>query len=98
MLTHVVLMQLRPDAPTSDVDDLARRLRHLADALAGPGSCVVGPNVTAEPFARGYDFGFVIRFPDRIALASYHDHPDHQAIGELVQRLSAAFLVFDFDG
>jgi hypothetical protein len=98
VLTHVVLMQLLPDAPPPDMDDLARRVRHLADALAGPASCVVGPNVTAEPFARGYDFGFVIRFPDRSALASYHAHPDHQPIGELVQRLSAAFLVVDFDG
>jgi hypothetical protein len=98
MLTHVVLMRLHPEASETDVDDLARRLRNLAALLAGPASCTIGPNVTAEPFAQGFEFGFVIRFPDRHALATYHDHPDHRPIGDLVRRLSSSFLVFDFDG
>ena len=98
MLTHVVLMRLHPDVSTTDVADLARRLRSLAALLAGADTCTVGPNVTTEPFALGFDFGFVIRFPDREALTAYHGHPDHEPISALVQRLSASFLVFDFDG
>ena len=98
MLTHVVLMRLHPDVSASDVADLAQRLRDLAALLAGPDACTVGPNVTAEPFAQGFDFGFVIQFPDRGALTTYHGHQDHQPISALVQRLSASFLVFDFDG
>lgn len=98
MLTHVVLMQLHPDAATADIADLERRLRELSALLVRPGSCTVGPNVTSEPFARGFDFGFVIRFPDTSGLAIYHNHLDHQPISELVHRLSQTFLVFDFEG
>lgn len=98
MLTHVVLMQLRADAAPAAVAELSARLRDLAETIVGPDACVVGPNVTHEPFARGYDFGFVIRFPDRGALAVYHDHPGHVAVSEAILRLSAEFLVFDFEG
>ena len=98
MLTHVVLMQLRADAPEADIADLDDKLRDLAARLVGPDSYTLGTNATEEPFAQGYDFGFVIRFHDRQALAAYHGHPDHQPISDAVQSLSTTFLVFDFAG
>jgi hypothetical protein len=49
MLVHVVLIQLRSGVSSAALRHLERRIRDLAESVAGPDTCVVGPNVTEEP-------------------------------------------------
>lgn len=97
-LTHVVLMQLRVDVEASELTELAVRLRQLAVATAGPDSCLVGPNVTEEPLAQGYAFGFVLTFPNHGALDAYHVNPAHLPISLAIRSMATSVLVFDFAG
>jgi hypothetical protein len=96
MLVHVVLMRLRPGVPGAALGELARRVSDLADSVSGPNSCVVGPNVTEEPLAQEFDFGFVLRFAGHAELDAYHVNPAHLPVSLVIQDLARTVLVFDF--
>jgi len=96
MLVHVVLMRLRPGIPESARGELARRVADLAESVAGPDACVVGPNVTEEPLSQGFDFGFVLRFAGHAQLDAYHTNPAHLPISLVIRDLARTVLVFDF--
>src|SRR5918997_4276594 len=96
MLVHVVLMRLRPGISESAVGELARRLSDLAESVAGPNSCVVGPNVTVEPLSQEFEFGFVLRFAGHAQLDAYHANPAHLPVSLAIRDLARTVLVFDF--
>jgi hypothetical protein len=96
MLVHVVLMRLRPGISDSALDGLGRRLRTLAESVAGPDSCIVGPNVTEEPLSQEFEFGFVLRFAGYAQLDAYHVNPAHRAVSLTIRDLARTILVFDF--
>ena len=95
MLVHAVLMRLRPGVSGAALRDLERRVRHLAESVAGQGSSVVGPNVTEEPLSQEFEFGFVLRFASRAELDAYHVNPAHLAISLAIRDVSRTVLVFD---
>jgi hypothetical protein len=96
MLVHVVLMRLRPGVSSAALDDLARRVSALTASVAGPNSCVVGPNVTEEPLSQEFEFGFVVRFAGHAELNAYHVNPAHLSISLSIRDVSRTVLVFDF--
>ena len=96
MLVHVVLMRLRPGISESALGELARRLSDLAESIAGPNSCVVGPNVTEEPLSQEFEFGFALRFASHAELDAYHVNPAHLPISLTIRDLARTVLVFDF--
>jgi Stress responsive A/B Barrel Domain len=95
MLVHVVLMQLRPEAPASELTTLAERVRGLAESIAGSGSVIVGENVTDEPLTQDYTFGIVLRFANRGELDGYHVNPAHLGISLAIRDLADTVLVFE---
>src|SRR5215216_6638483 len=95
MLVHVVLMRLQPGIFGPDLSELARRVGDLADSVAGPDACVVGPNVTEEPLSQEFEFGFVVRFADHAQLDAYHVNPAHLPISLAIRELARTVLVFD---
>ncbi len=96
MLVHVVLMRLRPEVSGTALGELARRVGDLAESVAGPNSCVVGPNVTEEPLSQEFEFGFVLRIAGHGELDAYHANPAHLPIGLAIRDLARTVLVFDF--
>src|SRR5215217_7274333 len=95
MLVHIVLMRLRSRASSAALYDLERRVRDLAEAVAGPNACVVGPNITEEPLLQEYEFGFVLRFASHPELDAYHVNPAHLPISLAIRDVSRTVLVFD---
>src|SRR5215216_1139079 len=95
MVVHVVLMRLRPGVLESDLVELARRVGDLAESVAGPDACVVGPNVTEEPLSQEFEFGFVLRFAGHAQLDAYHVNPAHLPISLAIRDLARTVLVFD---
>ena len=95
MLVHVVLMQLRPGISEFALDELSCRLGDLTESVAGPDSCVVGPNVTEEPLSQEFEFGFVLRFASQGQLDAYHVNPAHLPISLTIRDLARTVLVFD---
>jgi hypothetical protein len=98
MLVHVVLMRLRPVVSRAALGDIERRVRDLAKSVAGPDSCVVGPNITEEPLSQEYEFGFVLRFASRAELDAYHVNPAHLPISLTIRDVTRTVLVFDLAG
>ena len=96
MLVHVVLMRLRPGISGVALGELARHVCDLAESVAGPNSCVVGPNVTEEPLSQEFEFGFVLRFPGHAELDAYHANPAHLPVSLAIRDLARTVLVFDF--
>jgi hypothetical protein len=96
MLVHVVLMRLRPGKSESALGELARRVADLAESVAGPNSCTVGPNVSEEPLSQGFEFGFVLRLADHAQLDAYHVNPAHLPVSLAIRDLARTVLVFDF--
>jgi hypothetical protein len=97
MFVHTVLLQPRPEATEAQLAGLTTRLQDLANAVVGPGSYAMGPNVTEEPLDQGYQFGFVLRFANRGALDAYHVNPAHLAVSLAIRDLAATVLVFDLE-
>jgi Stress responsive A/B Barrel Domain len=64
--------------------------------VAGPGSCVVGANVTEEPLSQEFEFGFVVRFAGHAQLDAYHVNPAHLPVSLAIRDLARTVLVFDF--
>jgi hypothetical protein len=95
MLVHVVLMRSRPGASSAALDDLARRVSRLTESVAGPDSCVVGPNVTEESLTQEFEFGFAVRFTDDAELNAYHVDPTHFSISLAMQDVSRTILAFE---
>jgi hypothetical protein len=96
MLVHVVLMRLRPGGSGVALGQLAHRVCDLAESVAGPDSCVVGPNVTEEPLSQEFEFGFVLRFAGHAELDAYHVNPAHLPVSLAIRELAHTVLVFDF--
>ena len=96
MLVHVVLMRLRPGVSRAAIADLECRVCDLVESVAGPDSCVIGPNITEEPLSQGFEFGFVLRFPSHAELDAYHVNPAHLPVSLAIRDLARTVLVFDF--
>ena len=73
-------------------------MRRLVESVAGPDSCVVGPNITEEPLSQVFEFGFVLRFASRAELGTYHENPAHLPLSLAIRDLSHTVLVFDLVG
>lgn len=98
MFVHTVLIRTRRDTNANELGELSRRIADLAMTVCGAGEFIVGANATEEPFAEGFDFGFVLRFPNRGALDAYLVNPAHLAISLLIRDVAESILVFDLDG
>jgi stress responsive alpha/beta barrel protein len=97
VLLHTVLIRQKAGVPSSEFDGLALQTATLAGRLCGPGNYDMGPNTTQEPLDQGYQFGFILRFADRDALAAYHADPEHELLSQRIQELAETVLVFDLE-
>jgi hypothetical protein len=94
---HTVLIRPKASVAASDLDALSQQTARIAQRLCGPGNYDVGPNSTHEPLDQGYQFGFILRFADRDALATYHGDPEHDLLSKRIQELAETVLVFDLE-
>ena len=95
MLLHTVLIRPGGNASEADLAALSLQIAKLAERLCGSDNYDVGPNSTEEPLDQGYSFGFILRFRDRNALATYHRDPEHELLSKRIQELAETVLVFD---
>lgn len=97
MLLHTVLIRPKAHITGPDFDALTLQTAKIAERLCGSGNYEVGPNTTQEPLDQGYQFGFILHFADRDALAAYHGDPEHELLSQRIQELAETVLVFDLE-
>ena len=101
MIRHCVFYSFRAGVSQAERAGIHAELDALRNVVDGMGEMRFGPNVSPEPFTRGYIDGFTIDFRDATARDAYLVHPDHQKAGA---RLVAAIeggterlFVFDLE-
>ncbi|MDO7607941.1 MAG: Dabb family protein [Loktanella sp.] len=101
MILHCVFYHFRQEAATQQRQEIVQELARFSQSLDGVLGFEHGPNRDFEKKSQGYDSGFVIRFTSQEALATYANHPTHQALGkrlcDLVQGGADGIIVFDLE-
>ena len=101
MIRHVVLVHLRPDLPSTEVEAVFGGLAALRERVAGMKAFAHGPNVSPEGLARGSNYAFTVDFEDAAARDAYLALPEHEAAGARLVRASEGGLggltVVDFE-
>ena len=91
MIDHLVFLAVKEDASPEDIEDLISSIRGLKDTVPGVVDLSVGENFS--PRSGGYTHGLFVRFETADDLQGYLEHPDHQAVGEKLDRLTSRIVV-----
>ncbi len=93
MITHVVLLQPRPETSTEELVGLLQRVQTLQDVIPGIVAISVGKN--RSHYHQGYTYGVIMYFVDEAHLVAHHPHPAHLAVVEELDRLCEQSIDFD---
>ncbi len=101
MILHCVFCHLRDDVSDTELSGILTELASFSASLDGVLSFEFGPNRDFENKSADFRYGFVIRFTDADALATYADHPTHKALGSRLRDLceggAEGIVVFDLE-
>ena len=82
MILHCVFCDFEAGTDEHEKESLITELADFAANLDGVLGCEFGPNLDFEGKSERYDWGFVIRFTDRLAAERYAAHPTHQRLSK----------------
>ena len=95
MLTHVVLLQPRPEATAEDIHIALKGIEDLRPHIPEILDLHIGPSISAEDKQRGYTYGFVMHFAGKEQLDIYAVNPLHLAAGAELNRVFCNIIDFD---
>src|SRR5207302_6568991 len=95
MITHVVLLQPKPEVSEHEITTALDHVRALQDTIAGIIDVQVGKNLS--DYNQGYIYGFVMRFVDAEHLKAYAPHPAHQVVSQELQHICQKIIDFDIE-
>src|SRR5437763_9597856 len=95
LLTHVVLLQPKPETTEEQIITAFDHVKALQEAISGILDVQAGKNMSNEN--QGYTYGFVMRFVDSERLKAYATHPAHQVVSEELQRICQKIIDFDVE-
>ena len=95
MVTHVVLLQPKPEVPGNEIITALVHVQALQDTIPGIVDVQVGKNMSN--YNQGYTYGFVMKFVDVEHLKSYALHPAHQIVSQELQRICQKIIDFDIE-
>jgi len=95
MITHIVCWKYKPDTTPDQRADHIAHLRGLPEIITDMESFRVGSDILH--LERSFDTGLVAVFPDRAALDSYTDHPEHQKVAALGKQIAEKVISVDFE-
>lgn len=101
MITHMVLLKVRPDVPQAEIDAIFADLAGLRASIPGITSFAGGPYSSPEGLQRGYTHGFCMTFASAAQRDAYLPHPAHELVktrvGAALEGGVAGALAFDFE-
>lgn len=95
MLTHVVLLQPKPEATPEDIHTALKGIEDLRQHIPEILDLQIGPSLSSENKQRGYSYGFVMHFASKEQLDLYAVHPIHRAAGAELKRVFTNIIDFD---
>jgi Stress responsive A/B Barrel Domain len=95
MVTHVVLLQPKPEVPGNEITTALVHVQALQDTIPVIVDVRVGKNMSN--YNQGYTYGFVMKFVDVEHLKLYALHPAHQIVSQELQRICQKIIDFDIE-
>jgi hypothetical protein len=95
MLTHVVLLQPKPEATPEDIHTALKGIEDLRQHIPEILDLQIGPSLSAQDKQRGYAYGFVMHFAGKEQLDLYAVNAIHQAAGAELNRVFCNIVDFD---
>jgi hypothetical protein len=95
MLTHVVLLQPKPEATPQDIYAALKAIEDLRQHIPEILDLQIGSSLSREEKQGGYAYGFVMHFAGQEQLDTYAVHPLHLAAGAELQRIFCNIIDFD---
>lgn len=100
MITHMVLLKVRPTVPAEDVSRVFQAIGDLQKKIPGILSYSWGPYSSPEGLNRGFTHGFCMTFVNAPARDVYLDHPEHEKVKAIVLEVLdgglQGVIAFDF--
>jgi hypothetical protein len=94
-VTHVVLITWADHTDGPARHAVRQAIRSLQHRVPGVDDLREGESISPEGLESGFEYGFVITFPDAAARDAYLPPPEHLAVAEEIGRSAAKVLVFD---
>ena len=95
MITHIVLIQPKPEITEDEITTALEHVQALKQAIPGMVDVQTGKNLSSSN--QGYTHGFVMRFVDAEHLKAYAPHPAHQVVSQELQHISQKIIDFDLE-
>jgi hypothetical protein len=102
MITHIVLLQPRPDLTEEQRNRALEALSHAAANVPDIRSCRLGRRVKhglpgyEQLMPHNFEFALIIEVEDIEALQRYLKAPAHLALGDLFYSATTAALAYDY--
>lgn len=93
MITHVVLLQPKPETSEEEILALLQHAQVLQDII--PGIIAISAGKNRSVYHQGYTYGIIMHFVDEAHLTAHHPHPAHLAVVEELDRLCEQSIDFD---
>lgn len=93
MITHIVLLQPKPNILEKEILALLQHAQALQDTIPGIVATSAGKNRSI--YHQGYTYGIIMHFVDEAHLTAHHPHPAHLAVVEELDHLCEQSIDFD---
>ena len=93
-MTHIVLLQLKPETTAEQMTQVFRLIQPLATMI--PGLLRIDTQKNVSTLHKGYTYGFIMQFASPEALQGYAAHPSYAPVKAELQRLCQGNIVFDY--
>jgi stress responsive alpha/beta barrel protein len=101
MITHMVLLKIKPSVPAQKVERVLADIGALRKVIPGIRSYSAGAYTSPEGMNKGYTHGFCMVFDDAARRDAYLPHPAHEVVKKKVLELLEGGLdgvvAFDFE-
>jgi hypothetical protein len=95
MIFHTVLLSIKPETPTEEIEAALGLVRALQQKIEGITNVIAGANLHTTPNNLGYTYGFILVFDTEDHFRAYAPHPDHQPVSQALRRISQSIIDFD---
>ncbi len=100
-IKHLVLLKFKPQTAREEIAEIFEALDALPEVVPGMLETAGGPYNSAEGLNQGFTHAIAITFADAECRNAYLEHPQHQALKQLiVAQLDgglAGVIAFDFE-
>lgn len=94
MISHVVLLQPKPETTEKEIAIALEHVRAMQGAIPGIVNISAGENMNASN-NKGYTHGFIVQFDSEEHFRAYAPHPAHRPVSAELQRICQSIIDFD---